>query len=92
MDHQEAFDQLTQHVRKTKMLGSINELLEWDQQTMMPPTGAAYRSEQAKWLAGEIHQRETDPRIGEWLQLLQTSDLATEPDSDTGSTIRELFH
>ncbi len=92
MDANDTYEQLTRHVRKTKMLGSINALLEWDQQTMMPQTGANYRSEQAKWLAGEIHQRETDPRIGEWLQLLQTSELATDPSSDAGSTIRELFH
>ena len=64
MDANDTYEQLTRYVRKTKMLGSINALLEWDQQTMMPQTGANYRSEQAKWLAGEIHQRETDPRIG----------------------------
>ena len=89
---QSTFEKLVQHVKQTRLLGSINALLEWDQQTMLPKNGSAYRAEQVSWLAGEIHQRETDSRLGEWLDELAESDLVSDLHSDTGSTIRELRH
>ena len=92
MQPQEIYLQLTQHLRHTKMLGSINALLEWDQQTMLPASGSSYRGEQVKWLAGQIHQAETDPRIGEWLSALQDWDQAETPHTDTSATLRELRH
>lgn len=73
-------------------MGSINGLLEWDQQTKLPPQGVAWRAEQIAWLAGEIHQREIDPQIGDWLGELKDSDLASDLHSDSGATIRELQH
>lgn len=92
MQAQEIFTQLTEHLRHTKMLGSINALLEWDQQTMLPSGGSSYRSEQVKWLAGEIHKSETAPQVGEWLGKLQDWDEAKSPHTDTGATLRELRH
>ena len=92
MQPAEIFRHLTQHLRHSKMLGSINALLEWDQQTMMPQGGSDYRSEQVKWLAGEIHKSETDPKIGEWLAQLEDWDEARAPHSDQGATLRELRH
>ena len=45
---------------------------------MMPPEAAEYRAEQMTLLAGLIHQRRTDPRLGEWLAELAASPLAGE--------------
>ncbi len=47
-------------------------------------------AEQLTLLAGIIHQRRTDPRLGDWLGQLSTSALAADPHSDTGTTIRQL--
>lgn len=69
---------------------SAMALLEWDQQTMLPAKGGAYRSDTITFLAGEIHKRETNPKIGELVNELENSELASDPTSTTGATIREL--
>ncbi len=89
---QETFQNVVDHVRETKLLGSIGALLEWDQQTKLPVKASAYRSEQVAYLAGKVHERETDARFGDWLGELAESDLASDPISDSGSTIRVLNH
>jgi len=86
------FRNVVEYVRETKLLGSVNALLEWDQQTMLPSGASEYRSQQITYLAGKLHQRETDPALGDWLGELSESDLAADPHSDSGSTIRELLH
>ncbi len=84
------FELLCQHVRETALLASVEGLLNWDERTLMPPDAGAYRAEQITFLAGLVHQRRTDPRLGEWLQSLCGSELAKDGKSDTGATIREL--
>ena len=55
-----------------------------------PPRRPEYRAEQMTLLAGIIHQRRTDPRVGEWLGELATGPLAADPHSDSGTAIRQL--
>ena len=57
---------------------------------MMPDAGGEYRAEQMTLLAGLVHERRTDPRIGDWLSELHDSPLAADPHSVSGATIREL--
>lgn len=87
---EQTFDQLCQHTRETALLESIEGLLGWDERTMMPPAGGEYRAEQMTYMAGLIHSRRTDPRLGDWLGELRTSPLAKERHSDAGATIRQL--
>ena len=77
-------------MRETALLESSAHLLGWDERTKLPKKGAPYRAEQLTYLAGLIHQRQTDPRVGEWLDELADSPLAEDPHSDTGATIRQL--
>ena len=55
---------------------------------MLPPAGGEYRAEQMTLLAGMMHRRRTDPRLGEWLN--HTAGRKPDPHSDPGATIREL--
>ncbi len=48
-------------------------MLGWDEQTYLPPQGAALRADQMSLLAGLVHERTTDPRVGEWLTALEQS-------------------
>ena len=84
------YSALCEHVRETGYLVSTAALLEWDQQTKMPALASDYRSEQITYLAGIIHERKTDPRVGEWLRNLADSPLVEDPLSDSGATIRIL--
>lgn len=80
--------ELMELLRAGELLASCGNVLSWDEQTVMPPGGAAHRAEQLALLAGLAHDRRVDPRIGELLSLLQ-NDTGIEPLSDLGVTVRE---
>ena len=84
------FEELRQHVAQTNLLTATKALLEWDQQTKLPPSGNDFRSEQITHFAGEIHRHQTDERLGDLLEQLSDTDLATDAHSDTGATIVEM--
>lgn len=63
----DAFDQLLAFQRTTEALASIAGRLDWDRETVMPKGAAEQRSEEVAALETVLHERRTDPRIGEWL-------------------------
>ncbi len=84
------YESLCQHVRQIGLLGSVEELLGWDERTMMPAGGAEHRAEQMTLLSGLIHERWLDPQLADWLNELTESPLAADPVSDAGATIRDV--
>lgn len=64
--------QLCDLLRESAVLGSIGHLLNWDQETYMPPRAAAHRAEQQAAIATLHHQRATDKRIGDLLAACET--------------------
>ena len=56
----------------------------------MPTGGAEHRSAQMGLLAGLHHERATDPRIGELLAIVESSDLIAEPGSPAAVNVREM--
>ena len=85
-----AFDELCALAHESALIESIEALLGWDERTYLPPAAGEYRAEQMTYLAGVAHQKRTNPRLGELLGELAASDLAKDPHSDAGATIREL--
>jgi carboxypeptidase Taq len=83
------FNQLCEHARETALIQSVAGLLGWDERTIMPPAAGEYRAEQITYLSAVVHRRRTDPKVGEWLDELADSDLAGDPHSDSGATIRQ---
>ena len=83
------FDKLCGHMREAELLVSTAAVLGWDERTMLPAQGGAYRAEQLAFLSGLIHRRRTDPVVGACLEELTDSSLAEDPHSDAGATIRE---
>jgi carboxypeptidase Taq len=90
--HEETYMQLCHHVREATYLASIQELLEWDERTKMPPAGGEYRANQAAYVAGLVHQKQTASILGDWLAELADSPLAKDATSDTGAVIKHLQH
>jgi carboxypeptidase Taq len=84
------FSELRQSIREVTYLKSTMAALEWDQQTKMPPQGAKYRAEQTTFLAGELHRRQTNPRLMELLGELSQDSQMADRSSDFSVTIREL--
>src|SRR5215204_2110592 len=86
-------DAYAELVRRSKELGVLHScaaVLGWDQQTYMPPKGAALRGEQMAFLAALSHQKFTDPKVGELLATVEGSDLVKDPESDAAANAREL--
>lgn len=70
-----AYDDLMAYQRETEALAQIAGRLEWDQETMMPRGAAAQRGEEVGVLAGVLHARRVDPRIGDWLDTIDGDGL-----------------
>jgi carboxypeptidase Taq len=69
-------------------LQGVASLLNWDQQTMMPPRGMAVRAERSASLDRVIHARITDPELGRLLDALAPWEAGEDPDSDAASLVR----
>jgi carboxypeptidase Taq len=81
-------EELHRKARKLTNLNSIMALLQWDQEVMMPPGGAAGRAEQFSVLSTVVHQKITAPSLGKTLQEL--SDKPERLSSTNQSLIRVL--
>lgn len=70
--------ELSKHIR---ILQGIVALLDWDQETYMPPGSAAHRAEQLKTMAGIIHRAKTNRKFASALAKLidiQTGKLKSD--------------
>ena len=69
-----ALAELMSFQRQTEALGAIAERLGWDQETVMPRGATEQRAEEMAAIEAVLHERRTDPRIGEWLELAEPED------------------
>jgi carboxypeptidase Taq len=86
-NHRSTYDHLCTHLREAAYLSATQALLGWDERTKLPPAGGEYRAEQMSFLAGFIHKKLTDPKVGGWLAELTESPLAADPHSEAGADI-----
>ncbi|MGC8967925.1 MAG: carboxypeptidase M32 [Thermus sp.] len=89
MTPETAYQNLLEFQRETAYLASLGALAAWDQRTMIPKKGHEHRARQMAALARLLHQRMTDPRIGEWLAKVEGSPLVQDPLSDAAVNVRE---
>jgi len=78
------FDALMNFQSTTEALSSIAERLGWDQETVMPRGATEQRAEEMAAIESVLHERRTDPRIGEWLDR-------AEPEDEEDSRMLELI-
>ncbi|MBL9032045.1 MAG: carboxypeptidase M32 [Phycisphaerae bacterium] len=90
MTPQRAYDELLRLSRDLNVFASCADLLEWDEETFMPPGAVAHRGEQRAALAGLLHDRAVDPRWNDLLAAVEGSALVADPDSPIAATVREL--
>jgi len=83
------YDELVRRLKEASLLESVNELLNWDLESYMPPKGACLRADQLGLVAALAHQKATDPRVGELLSGLEGSELVKDPGSCEAVVIRE---
>ena len=83
-----AFDDLLRRLGAVDDLERVLALLSWDQETKMPPSGAAGRAEQRATVARLAHEQATDPGLGELLEELRPFEEEHAFDSFEASVIR----
>jgi carboxypeptidase Taq len=79
-----AYEDLMAHQRQISALSQISGRLGWDQETMMPRGAAPQRAEEMAALEALLHEKRTDPRIGDWL------DKAVALDAVSHANIRQI--
>ncbi|MEX0873981.1 MAG: carboxypeptidase M32 [Actinomycetota bacterium] len=86
-----AYEELISRVKETSLLRSTAAILGWDQRTKMPRGGVEHRSRQMAQLARMIHERATDPRVGELIAECEAdTGLVADQHSDSAANLREL--
>ncbi|HEV3204620.1 MAG TPA: carboxypeptidase M32, partial [Gemmataceae bacterium] len=71
-------------------LASCIALLEWDELTCMPRSGAELRANQVALLTGMHHAKATDPLIGDLLSELECSNLVRDQLAPAAINVREI--
>jgi carboxypeptidase Taq len=84
------YENLCNHFQDIAKLEGINALLGWDERTMLPTGGGAYRADQMSMVAGMIHEKKTQPCVGDWLSELSDSDLVKDSEGDAAVTVERL--
>ncbi len=85
----ERYDELLAKWRKATLLASCSSQLSWDEQTYLPPGGAAHRADQLSLLAGMVHEQLTAPRLGELISDLERDGDLGEADGPRRANLRE---
>ena len=89
MKPKQAYEALRAFQIDTAYYQSLGALAGWDQRTYIPRKGHAHRARQFAALARLLHARRTDPRIAEWLDAVEGSDLVADPESPEAANVRE---
>src|SRR5690348_11847015 len=82
------FDDLLRRLGEIADLEHATYLLDWDQETKMPPLGAPARAEQLATLARISYELGTAPELGVLLEELRELEEGSDPDSFEASVIR----
>ncbi|MEZ5100537.1 MAG: carboxypeptidase M32 [Thermoleophilia bacterium] len=80
--------ELKERLAEVDDLGGVGGLLSWDQQTCMPPAGAATRAAQRATVHKLAHELFTHDRVGELLEQLAPLEESLPYDSDEAGMLR----
>ena len=69
-DAPEPYGEFLDHVRQLTYLGDATQLLDWDQQVVMPDAGTPARAKQKSTLSALRHDLLTDDDLAAWLDDL----------------------
>ncbi len=89
-DKMAVYERLLAISREAVTLESVNCLLAWDQETVMPRSGAAHRAEQLALTARLAHERLTSGEVGDCLAECESALAGEDPLSEISVNLREL--
>lgn len=85
------YDRLVAISREAGLLGSVEGLLGWDQETTMPPGGMVHRARQLAMLARLRHERIASPELGDLIGECEAS-MDVTADTVEAANLRALRH
>ena len=80
-----AWNKLGAYLKETQILGSIQNTLYWDQNTLMPIKGSSWRAEQLTYLAKILHQRSSSKEFSELIDAADEELCKTNNNSNDKS-------
>src|SRR5207248_10665032 len=83
-----AFDELRLRLAQIDDLTKVSTLLEWDEETKMPPAGAEARAEQRATVQRLAHELKVAPELGALLEELRPFEAEHDYDSFEASLVR----
>lgn len=89
MTLESTFAELTTLVQRAHTLGTVGELLGWDEQVNLPSGAAEQRAAQHAALAEAVHAAASDRRIGELLVALETRSKSGELTPDQQAVVAQ---
>jgi carboxypeptidase Taq len=84
----ESFERLRQRLAEQMDLRNAAEVLQWDQQTMMPPNGGPARANSLATLGRIAHEQFVADETGALLEAAAADLNGAPPDSDDASLVR----
>ena len=84
-----AYEALGSDLRETAVLASAGAVLAWDQETQLPPRGAALRADQLAALSSIVHERRTRAEVAEWIAAAE-ADAELTSDPAIAANLREI--
>lgn len=81
-------DALVTHLQETALLATSNNLLDWDQETMMPAGGLEWRARQQALIARMVHERASSLERGDLIAAVE-SNAKFMADPQTAALVRE---
>jgi carboxypeptidase Taq len=84
----QGLQQLRDRLAMLMDLRSVNQLLEWDQQVMMPPRGGQSRAQTLGTLERIRHEMFVSDRTGELLEAAAAELNGADPESDDAAIVR----
>jgi carboxypeptidase Taq len=82
-----AYEKLRARAREVYLLRSSSAILQWDEETYLPPKAVPFRAEQLSFLEARAHLLATEPKIGDWLKACE--DHGYPAGSDEAANVRE---
>ena len=81
-------ERLQGHLAQIKALAEAAAVLNWDQQTYMPPGGASARASQLTALSQVIHEKAAGAETKRLLESAEAAAQGADPDSDDAALVR----
>ena len=87
----EQYETYREHMRKLADLRAALALMQWDQETYLPPKGAGFRAQQVATLSEMAHEMATAEKLGNLLESLENVSGLNETEKKNISLNREDF-